>query len=228
MIGGSLSRPAEQFPRLFGNNAFLKQYPYFLPCAVPATFAIMAWLVTFFFLKETVQHAMPVSQLFRGLRKTKVDDDMFIDVPDDEKPLPLRSLLTRKVLVAAMNYGVLCLIDIGYRAIQPTFFSTPIEYGGLGLLPASIGNILSFVGILNGIFQIFFFAKIHNKLGSRNTFVVGISSCLFLFALFPLINHVARIEGYSTRLWIIVAIQTMMSILPNLSFGPFRTLALDL
>jgi hypothetical protein len=52
MIGGALSRPAERFPSLFGDNKFLREYPYFLPCAMPATFTIVAWFVTFFFLKE--------------------------------------------------------------------------------------------------------------------------------------------------------------------------------
>ena len=52
IIGGALSRPAARFPELFGDDKFLKDYPYFLPCAVPATFTVVAWLVTFFFLKE--------------------------------------------------------------------------------------------------------------------------------------------------------------------------------
>ena len=52
MIGGALSRPAERFPNVFGNSKFLKEYPYFLPCAVPATFTVVAWLLAFFFLKE--------------------------------------------------------------------------------------------------------------------------------------------------------------------------------
>ena len=52
MIGGALSRPAERFHNVFGNNEFLKEYPYFLACAVPASFTVVAWLVAFFFLKE--------------------------------------------------------------------------------------------------------------------------------------------------------------------------------
>lgn len=51
-IGGYFSRPAEQFPDVFGNNEFLKKYPYFLACAIPATFSILAWIVTLTFLKE--------------------------------------------------------------------------------------------------------------------------------------------------------------------------------
>lgn len=220
IIGGSLSRPAEQFPHLFGNNEFLKKYPYFLPCAVPATFSIVAWVVTFVFLKETVKHPVPVPQLLKGLRKRKIEEDELRDVPDEEKPLPLRSLLTPRVVIAAANYACLSLVDIAFRAIQPVFFSTPIEDGGLGLSPAMIGNILSFFGILNGIFQIFFFAKINDRFGSKNIFIVGIASGLALFALFPFINRLARLEGYSTGLWILVAVQVVISIFTSLSYGP--------
>ena len=52
MIGGFLSRPAERFPDVFGNSEFLKVHPYFLACAVPATFSAIAWLVTLTCLNE--------------------------------------------------------------------------------------------------------------------------------------------------------------------------------
>lgn len=52
LIGGFLSRPADRFPNVFGNVEFLREYPYFLACAVPATFTAIAWIVTFLFLKE--------------------------------------------------------------------------------------------------------------------------------------------------------------------------------
>lgn len=52
MIGGALSRPAERYPYTFGNSEFLKKYPYFLACAVPATFSALTWVLTFVFLKE--------------------------------------------------------------------------------------------------------------------------------------------------------------------------------
>ena len=42
----------ERLPSLFGNNKFLKEFPYFLPCAVPATYTIVVWFVTLLFFKE--------------------------------------------------------------------------------------------------------------------------------------------------------------------------------
>ena len=55
IIGGSLSRPAEHYPSIFGNWEFFKTYPYFLACSIPATFSAIACLVTFGFLKEVGQ-----------------------------------------------------------------------------------------------------------------------------------------------------------------------------
>ncbi|KAF8896545.1 member of major facilitator superfamily multidrug-resistance, DHA1 sub-family [Infundibulicybe gibba] len=235
IIGGSLSRPAEQFPRLFGNNEFLKKYPYFLPCAVPATFSVLAWVVTFFFLKETVASPVPLSRFLR-LRKDKADLAMpdatgpqeatpsptppgQIDTATAEKPLPLRLLLTPRVIIAAGNYASLSLVDIAFRAVQPLFMSTPIKLGGLGLPPSTIGNLLSIFGILTGIFQVFFFAKIHDRWGSKTVFTAGMTFAFPMFILFPIISHLAKSQGLSTTVWALVVIQIVISVGLNLSFG---------
>jgi len=221
MIGGLLSRPADRFPDLFGNSEFLKNYPYFLPCAVPATFTLFAWVITFFFLKETSPSSMPVAE-FVGLRKPKKasrtrDPIEAADVV--EKPITLRSLLTYEVVLASANYAFLSLVDISFRAVHPVFLSTPIEIGGLGLTPPTIGKLLSVLGIFNGVFQVCFFAKIHDRWGSKRVFIGGLMSSIPAFALFPVINILARQQGYSTLVWITVAVQLLISIVLNLSFG---------
>lgn len=66
-----------------------------------------------------------------------------VDKTSAEKPLPLKELLTSKVIVSALNYASLALTDIAIRSVQPVFFATPIELGGLGLPPYKIGHILS-------------------------------------------------------------------------------------
>lgn len=136
-----------------------------------------------------------------------------------EAPLPLRKLLTRPVIVAAGNYAFLAIVDITFRAVQPVFFSTPIHLGGLGLPPHSIGMILSAFGILNGIFQIFFFAKIHDRWGSKKVYIAGIVSALPVFISFPIINMLARLHGYSIMVWLAVAFQICTSIVISLSYG---------
>ncbi|KAG5637550.1 hypothetical protein H0H81_004181 [Sphagnurus paluster] len=226
IIGGSLARPAERFPHLFGDNEFLKKYPYFLPCAVPATFTAIAWLVTFLFLKETVKTPVSVSSILK-LRKGKngadtkpqIAGDSIMDLPEPDKPLSLKALLTPRVLVAAGNYATLSLVDIAFRAIQPLFFSTPIALGGLGLPPPAIGNILSLYGVFNGIIQVFFFARIHDYFGSKKTFVGGMLCAFPSFIAFPVINYMARAQGLGTAVWVAVGVQTFISIGMTLSYG---------
>ena len=62
LIGGALAHPAERFPSLFGSSKFLRDYPYFLPCSIPATFTLFCWFITYFYLKE-VRPYLPISPL---------------------------------------------------------------------------------------------------------------------------------------------------------------------
>ncbi|KAI0784273.1 member of major facilitator superfamily multidrug-resistance, DHA1 sub-family [Abortiporus biennis] len=234
-IGGYLSRPAEQFPEIFGHNQFLKDYPYFLACAVPATFSAVAFLVTFFFLHETVKTPVTLRRLFR-MRTSKASlayqnvasgqdarvgpDAQTSTKVDPSKPLPLRDIMVPRVLISAFNYAALALVDIMLRSVQPVFFSTPIHLGGLGLPPYKIGRVLSIFGIFNGLIQIFFFAKIHDRYGTKRVYLVGLASALLVFASFPVINMLARAEeGHSFIVWAAVGFQILTSIIINFSYG---------
>ena len=111
----------------------LKEYPYFLPCAVPATFSAIAWIVVYFHLKETSKATQTWGEYFGLTRKSKgtlIDAPKPVeDIPESERPVPLNKLIIPRVIIAGMNYAFLSLVDIAYRAIQPLFFSTPIELG---------------------------------------------------------------------------------------------------
>ncbi|KAI7862738.1 major facilitator superfamily domain-containing protein [Spinellus fusiger] len=52
-IGGYLCNPVEQFPGLFGNSLFLKEYPYFLPCFVSSLGSLVGYIIGFIYLKES-------------------------------------------------------------------------------------------------------------------------------------------------------------------------------
>ncbi|KAF7336112.1 Major facilitator superfamily multidrug-resistance DHA1 sub-family [Mycena venus] len=233
-IGGSLSHPAERFPSLFGKNDFLRKYPYFLPCAVPATFSAIAWIVTLLFLKETARGPSVLSIPHIFLRKDSISAPIDQETAVAEggefvgaamvrtKPKqssPLRGLLTRRVIVAASNYAFLALVDVAIRAMQPVFFSTPIELGGLGLPTARIGNLLTVFGLFNGVFQVFYFAKVHDYLGSKTMFIVGLASALPTFGAMPVMNYLARAQGVSVLVWAIAFVHVVLSIGLNFSYG---------
>lgn len=122
-------------------------------------------------------------------------------------------------MLAAAAYAGLSLVDISFKAIQPLFFSTPIDAGGLGLDPPTIGKVLAFFGILNGLLNVIFFAKIHDRWGTKNVFMAGIGAAIPVFAMFPVLSTIARTQGLSLMLWTGVAVQVVFSVLLNLSYG---------
>ncbi|KAH9919880.1 MFS general substrate transporter [Amylocystis lapponica] len=202
LIGGSLSRPQEQFPNLFGQSNFMKKYPYFLACAVPGTFAAIASLMTLF-LKETVTHTSSISRL-KSRKNTTIAVDQDADANAEfschpvraaGRPLPLKDLLVPRVLISAGNYALLAVVDISYRAVQPLYMSTPILLGGLGMSPKTIGAILAVYGICNGILQIMFFARLTDRYGAKMIYLSGIACLMPIFVLFPIMNLLARSQG---------------------------------
>ena len=73
---------------------------------------------------------------------------------------------------------------------------------------------------MNGCFQIFFFARINERFGTKRVYVTGIASSLAVFASFPVINLLARAAGGPNLLvWAVVAFQVVTSIIINFSYG---------
>ena len=232
IIGGVLSNPAVEFPIFFGNNKFLKEYPYFLPCAISATLTLAIWIVALIFLKETHPQPMPITQ-FLGLRKTNskaihVESDMVGNkIIEAEDSHSLGSLFTYDVVVSSANYALLSLMEISFRTIYPVFLSTPISLGGLGLPPRIIGKILSTRDLCIAISQICFFARIDKRWGTKMVFMGGLVSSLPTFASFPIISTLARHQGHSFAFWAAVGSQIMFTVFWNMSFGSFCPLGLS-
>jgi len=78
---------------------------------------------------------------------------------------------------------------------------------------------MSIFGVLNGVFQVFFFARIIDHWGSKRVFSLGIASGIPMFASFPVINLLARHYGYSMIVWMAVGFQIVMSVALCFSYG---------
>lgn len=136
----------------------------------------------------------------------------------------MRNLLTRDVIIASASYAFLALIDVSFRSLHPLFLSTPIALGGLGLDPPAIGTVMSFYGILNGIFTIFFFSRMTDCFGVKRVYLTGVAAGVPCFSLFPIINCLARNSMESSgklglQVWIAVGLQVVMATLVFLSYG---------
>ncbi|KAG2146246.1 major facilitator superfamily domain-containing protein [Suillus clintonianus] len=220
LVGGSLSRPADRFPEIFGRSEVLKTYPYLLPCAIPALFASVAWLVTYFRLRESVSTSARLWELIKGWffpqsyakPFTQIESSWeanFEGVPS--KPLPLRAVLTPKVFVMAANCSTVALLHIAYTSILPVFYATPIELGGLSLDPPRIGAILAVSGLANGTSQFFFFSRLQNRFGAGAINTVGVCAGVPIVLLFPVINALARTYGMGLAVWLSVGVQLALT-----------------
>ena len=122
----------------------------------------------------------------------------------NDAPLPLKALLTRPILMSVACYALLALLDISFRAMQPLFYATPIEFGGLGQSPAWIGSMMSLFGIMNGVVQAFLFPVLIERWGPKRVYVSGMAMFAVLFTIFPIINvqrRGAHVGDFHAGLW---------------------------
>ncbi|KAI0351304.1 MFS general substrate transporter [Trametes cingulata] len=209
-IGGQLAKPHDRWPNVFSHPFWVK-YPYFLPCAASAAFSAFTFVVTALFLKESVGK--------RPSRGSEGNGETGASEMPDHAPPSLRKVLTRRVLISVANYGVLSLVEIAFLALLPLFLATPIELGGLGLDPPTIGIILGTFGVLNGLIQALLFAKLMDIWGPKRMFQQGLLMFVPLYLLFPAMNLYAKAHGITPVLWVLVFVQQLLMVVMDLSFG---------
>ncbi|KAG2038141.1 hypothetical protein BDR03DRAFT_955271 [Suillus americanus] len=101
---------------------------------------------------------------------------------------------------------------MAFSSVLPIFYATPIELGGLSLDPPRIGAILAAQGASHGIFQLLFYARLHDRFGAGAIHITGVSSGIPIVILFPVINALARSYGIGLAVWLCVAIQLALTI----------------
>lgn len=132
----------------------------------------------------------------------------------------LRSLLTPTVVTPIVNYAMFAFLDISRRALVPLFYSTPIYLGGLGFDPSSIGWWLALFGIMDGVFQALFFAKLVDRLGPKRLFSVSVSSYVSLMVVLPIMSWLARARGgVDYAVTFVLLSQLVLSSICGMGFG---------
>ena len=139
--------------------------------------------------------------------------------PVQEPVPPLRAILTEPVVLSVASYLLFSFIDAGLRILRPLFFATPVRLGGLGMSPPAIGLWLGIFGLLNGIMQGLFFAKVLRLTGLKRLIVTSLLCFVPLFATFPVINYFALEWGHSPAVRALVVFQLMIHCVTDLGFG---------
>ncbi|KAH9169236.1 major facilitator superfamily domain-containing protein [Lactarius sanguifluus] len=189
--------------------------PVLLSCLVGSTlsmllfaamFACLSLVITGLYLEETLNsrssekppHARPNSD---------IPQEEIGDSPGLDMTPPLRSVLTKPVVVSVTNYAMFALLGAIVATYFPLVWSTPVEYGGLDLSPASIGLWLSVHGGIGGFFQFVFFSRFISRFGLRRVFVSSIVSCAVIYTLFPFENLAAVGGGRNIIVWLLIVLQ---------------------
>ncbi|KAG2359973.1 hypothetical protein BDR07DRAFT_1487623 [Suillus spraguei] len=209
IAGGSLSRPTDRFPEIFGRSELLKTYPYLLSCAVPVICASIACLITYFCLKESVSTRTSIVDLIQEWLPQSYAEPFttssnamasYEEANSEEispKPLPLRSST--------------------HPAI---FYATSIELGGLSLDPSRIGAILATSALFGNAFHVFFYSRLHDHFGAYAILMTGLASGIPVVILFPIINALAQAYGVGWAVWLAISIQHMLIAVLDLSYEP--------
>ncbi|KAI0767188.1 MFS general substrate transporter [Fomes fomentarius] len=208
LMGGQLPKPHNRWPTAFSHPFWIK-YPYFLPCAVASAFSALSFVIAALFLKETLP------------RRRTTNSPACDEIPPstEDSPPPLRTVLTKPVLISIANYGMLAISDIAFFALVPLFFATPIALGGLGLPPATIGFILGALGIIDGVLQALLFARAVRRWGPKQVYQAGMLMFIPMYALFPVMSIYAKVHGVTPAVWVLVFVQMVLLVIMDLAYG---------
>jgi len=151
MIGGLLADPAKQYPSLFGSWKLFVEFPFLLPCIAGAMFSLIGWVFGFYFLEET-----------KGLKVQPKESDADGAVEEEEAYL---FGLPKLCVYSIFAYGILCLANIMFEEVLPLFVASPRELGGLGFSVGQMGMMMSILGAIALVVQLYFVEEWERKYG---------------------------------------------------------------
>ena len=125
-------------------------------------------------------------------------------------------------MIPIANYGMLGLVEIGFFVLLPLFYSSPIEIGGLGLPPPTIGTFLAIFGIVNGTIQTLFSAKIIGRFGAKKVFCSAVLCFYPLIVLFPITSAVVIVQGkVGPIIWVLLVVQLIFMVFMYLAYSAY-------
>jgi MFS family permease len=141
---------------------------------------------------------------------------------DEEKPMSLRDLLTRPVVISVANYGLIGLLEMIAGVLIPLVWSTAVEFGGLSMSPASIGLWMAGYGLLNGVFQFVAFPPIVERFGPRRVFIVSISAFAPMYLMLFFENLTLRhVYGGASLTVLLIVLQLSSIAIADMGFSKF-------
>lgn len=223
IIGGLLASPAQTWPGVFGAILFLREYPYFLPCAAAAlySFCIFGWAA--FFLKETHPYKKQIVEVYEERTPLLQEDANRVLVAP-----PLRDILNCDVVVSIANYCAVSFISMVYTVLMPLMWSTSISAGGLGFSPSEIGTILAIWGFMNALLQVLFLGRALRNFGGRTVYLYTTIAVLVGSVSFAMQSAFARRAGrVDTAVWFLICVHLVTNFSISAQFGASQVMLIQ-
>ncbi|KAF9533629.1 major facilitator superfamily domain-containing protein, partial [Crepidotus variabilis] len=213
-VGGSLARPHTNFPSIFPGTVW-KIFPYLLPCLIMGCLSGIGCLFISIFLREVCY--TPNEPLLHSSEREQSSASP--EYRQNEAPPPLRTLLTRPVVVACGNYCILGALHVSFNTLQPLFLAMPAHLGGLALAPPSIGYILATYGVFNALGQTFLLGRFVRLFGAKKVFMSAVAALIPLFLLPLAMNTWVRAYGFSWHAKAMLFIELACLFVVELGYG---------
>lgn len=147
-FGGSLARPAEKHPALFGNSVFLRRFPFALPNLAAACFFIVGILTGILFLKETLETKKdrydPGLALGRALTRPctsrrkqpaelkDADEERTALLPQQQQKKPVvrprwSQVFTPQSNLVLVAYTLMSGLMMAFDSVFPVFLHWPVQ-----------------------------------------------------------------------------------------------------
>ncbi|ORY33756.1 MFS general substrate transporter [Naematelia encephala] len=197
-IGGFLSQPVKQWPRLFGRWQIFIDYPYCLPCLVAGLYIFFTLILSAVYLRETR--------------------------PDEcDNPIPIRQVLNKKILRMFGIFGWTVAVAFSLGAAFPLYLFTPVKIGGQGMTPPQIAQIQAAAGLSQGIWLLFAMPRLDTKLGTKRLFIC-ISSFYPLVMIIPILANTFSRRSNPAGSWTLIALYVFVGQACQMTFTSVQLL----
>lgn len=247
-LGGLLSWPAKHIP-IFKGIAFFEDNPFLLPCLLSSFISAVGFIIGLLFLPETLQNSEFSEELDRNdlIQQDITDNNHDLDSHSHESGLYIQEnnmiecnlatetepLITKEnqpkigsaSIQAAIAYAILAFGNIIFSEVFPLWaVATPPV--GLGFTAVDIGLLLSSVGVVAIVCQLFIYPPISRRYSALILYKVPMPILFIVYAIMPLIPYLFAGTPF---LWpVVIFFMGCKSIVENFLFTSVMILVSDI
>lgn len=217
LIGGALADPNKQYPQVFHQVPFFKQYPYALATLATGAIALIAAILSAVFVDETLP---PTSKSSKKPDPESNDGSNTTTQESEEETSALAILRSPGVPSVLYIYSHVMVLGLAYTAVAPVFMYEPIDIGGLGFSSLHISLFMALTGASQAVWLLLIFPPLQHRIGTGGVLRLCTYSWPFFFLCVPLLNLVLRQHTHATTtlFWILCPLVLSVGVGVSMAF----------